>query len=219
MVAEDAPPQAILAPGAGRIFFSGALSRVGRRRAHAGSCPIAAGERMVTAGHHDPRERKRIDMPSDAAQDRQVHRVYVRATAAEIWHAIVDPDRTAHYFYGSRASYDLRPGGRYEGRGLAGQGDMLLTDGEVLEVEEPHRLVQTWRALFDEEMAAAPTRLTWEITEVEGSVCLLTVTHELTGNPRLAAQVAGEIAGQGGGWREILDGLKTLLETDKPLWD
>jgi hypothetical protein len=36
---------------------------------------------------------------------------------------------------------------------------------------------------------------------------------------RTAVQVAGAVDGAGGGWNEVLSGLKTLLETGKPLWD
>jgi hypothetical protein len=45
------------------------------------------------------------------------------------------------------------------------------------------------------------------------------VTHDVTGAPNLAALIAGEreSGGAGGGWNEILSGLKTLLETGVPL--
>ena len=45
----------------------------------------------------------------------------------------------------------------------------------------------------------------------------LTVTHELTGAPKTAAQVSGKIREAGGGWSFILSDLKTLLETGKAL--
>ena len=66
-------------------------------------------------------------------------------------------------------------------------------------------------------MAEGFTRVTWEIEQGEGGVTTLTVTHELEGAPRTAAQVAGAIPGQGGGWSFILSDLKTLLETGKSL--
>ena len=45
------------------------------------------------------------------------------------------------------------------------------------------------------------------------------MTHDVTGAPNLAALIAGEreSGGAGGGWNEILSGLKTLLETGVPL--
>ena len=39
-----------------------------------------------------------------------------------------------------------------------------MVDGEVLEVDPPRRLVQTWRFLYDPELTAEGfTRVTWEI--------------------------------------------------------
>ncbi|MEV4760443.1 SRPBCC family protein [Micromonospora sp. NPDC049559] len=145
----------------------------------------------------------------------QVYRVYIKATPEAIWEAITKPEWTEKYFYGSRASYELRPGGRYESRGLAGEGDDVMVDGEVVEVDPPRRLVQTWRATWLGELA---TRITWDIREGQAGVSTLTVTHDVTDAPNTAAQVSGAIEGAGGGWNEVLSGLKTLLETGKPLF-
>ena len=94
----------------------------------------------------------------------------------------------------------------------------VVVDGEVVEADPPRKLVQTWRFLWDEELAAEGlTRVTWEIEEDDGGVTRLTVTHELEGAPLTAAQVAGVEAPEGGGgWSWILSDLKTLLETGEP---
>jgi uncharacterized protein YndB with AHSA1/START domain len=92
----------------------------------------------------------------------------------------------------------------------------VVVDGEVVESDPPHKLVQTWRMLMDPEMEAEGfTRLTWEITETQPGVSKLTVIHDLQGAPRLALVVGGEkeSEGAGGGWSEVLSDLKTLLET------
>jgi uncharacterized protein YndB with AHSA1/START domain len=92
----------------------------------------------------------------------------------------------------------------------------IVVDGEVIEADPPHKLVQTWRMLMDEAMAAEGfTRLTYEIAEGTGGITKLTVIHELEGAPQLAAMVAGglEDTGAGGGWSWVLSDLKTLLET------
>jgi uncharacterized protein YndB with AHSA1/START domain len=96
----------------------------------------------------------------------------------------------------------------------------VVVDGEVIESDPPRRLVQTWRMLMDEEMAAEGfTRVTHEIEPTEGGVTKLTLIHELEGAPKLAAIVAGELEaeGAGGGWNWVLSGLKTLLETGSEL--
>jgi uncharacterized protein YndB with AHSA1/START domain len=95
-----------------------------------------------------------------------------------------------------------------------------VADGQVVEADPPRRLVQTWRFLFDPELAAEGfTRLTWDIEEDDCGVTRLTVTHELEDAPKTAAAVASvaRIYEGGGGWALTLSDLKTLLETGSPM--
>jgi uncharacterized protein YndB with AHSA1/START domain len=163
---------------------------------------------------------------TETAVATQVHRVYIKASPQAIWDAITKPEWTVRYGYRGRTEYDLRPGGAY--RALATEqmiemgGPEVMVDGEVIEADPPHRLVQTWHALFDPETAAeAPQRLTWEIKEEEGGISRLTVTHELESAPKTAATVAGDfdLVSGGGGWSWILSDLKTLLETGSSAFD
>jgi uncharacterized protein YndB with AHSA1/START domain len=153
-------------------------------------------------------------------EETQVYRVEIKATPEAIWQAITDPEWTQKYGYGGRSEYDLRPGGAY--RALASDamkaygGPDVIVDGVVVEADPPRRLVQTWRPLWDPEMVAEGfRRLTWEIQPGEAGVTTLTVTHELAGAPKTAAQVSGQIKEAGGGWSFILRDLKSLLETGK----
>jgi uncharacterized protein YndB with AHSA1/START domain len=152
----------------------------------------------------------------------QVHRVFIKATAQAVWDAITDPEWNYKYGYQCRSEYELKAGGAY--RVLAseemknfGAPDVII-DGEVVSADPPHRLVQTWRGLFNPEMTAEGfTRLTWELDEQPDGVTKLTLIHDVEGAPVTAAQVSGEIAEAGGGWSMILSDLKTLLETGKTL--
>jgi len=154
----------------------------------------------------------------------QVYRVYIKATPEAIWEAITKPEWTVKYGYAPLVEYDLRPGGAFrayanEGMKAFGCPD-VISDGEVVEADPPYKLVQTWRMTMTPEMAAeAFTRLTYEIEPARGGVTKLTVIHDVTGAPSWAAVLRGEgeRAGAGGGWSEILSGLKTLLETGEPL--
>lgn len=85
-------------------------------------------------------------------------------------------------------------------------------DEAVLEEDPPRRLVHGWISAYDEEMGAEePSRVTWEIEPQDGGVTKLTVVHDrLEGAPKTAESVAG-------GWMYVLSGLKTLLETGRPL--
>jgi uncharacterized protein YndB with AHSA1/START domain len=161
----------------------------------------------------------------------QVHRVYIKAPADKIWQAITDPEWTNRYGYGGYVHYDLRPGGalnvvpsdEFKAQHEAFTGSPCpdpIIDGEVIEADPPHKLVTTWRMLMDPEIAAEGfTKLTYEIKELEGGYCSLTVVHDLDGAPKLAAVVSGglEEMGAGGGHPWVLSDLKSLLETGSTL--
>lgn len=158
----------------------------------------------------------------------QTYRSFIKATPEAIWQAITDPEKTARYGYGGRLEIDARAGGSY--RTLAtdemkqyGMPDVAV-DGEIVEADEPARLVQTWQAHFDPEIEAEPVgTVTWELGPAqqmmfpEGDVTQVTVTHELDGAPRTLAIVSGEYGDAGGGWALVLSDLKTLLETGSSL--
>jgi uncharacterized protein YndB with AHSA1/START domain len=162
----------------------------------------------------------------------QVHRIYIRASAEAIWEAITKPEWTNRYGYTGYADYDLRPGGLYvvrpneEFKASAEQYGFpcpdIVVDGEVLEVDPPHRLVTTWRMNMDAEIAAEGyTKLTHEINVIDDAYCSYTITHEVEGHPKVAALVSGALEaggdGGGGGHPWVLSDLKSLLETGTTL--
>jgi uncharacterized protein YndB with AHSA1/START domain len=149
-------------------------------------------------------------MTTMTAQATQVYSIFIRATAEQVWDAITKPEFTQKYFYGSRIESSFEPGEPYEG--FSGDRSEKLVDGEVLEASPPSRLVTTWRALYDPETAKEPhSRVSWEIEPAGEGIVQLTVVHDgLEGAPKTAENVAG-------GWSYILSGLKTVLETGRPL--
>lgn len=154
----------------------------------------------------------------------QVYRVYIKASPEAIWDAITKPEWTERFGYGGRSEYELRRGGVYRGYSSEGMrkagAPEVAVDGEVIEADPPHKLVQTWRMLMDERMAAEGfTRLTYEIEPRKEGVTRLTVIHDLEGAPSLQLLMAGgmEDQGAGGGWSWVLSSLKTLLETGQSL--
>ncbi|HVC35467.1 MAG TPA: SRPBCC domain-containing protein [Chloroflexota bacterium] len=162
--------------------------------------------------------------PTAETKTVQMYRVYIKATPQAIWDAITRPEWTVKYGYAMLLDYELRSGGKFrahanEGMKAFGCPD-VISDGEVIEADPPRKLVQTWRMTMSPELAAeAFTRFTCEIEPVRGGVTKLTVTHDVTGAPIWAAVLAGEgeATGAGGGWAEVLSGLKTLLETGQQL--
>jgi uncharacterized protein YndB with AHSA1/START domain len=162
------------------------------------------------------------------ATSTQIHRVYIMAEPERIWQAITDPEWSGRYGYGAPGDFELRAGGAFRSlateemkRASAEMGfpcPDVIVDGEVVEVDPPRKLVQTWRMLMDPTTAAEGfSRLTYLIEGPgQDGVCRLTVTHELAGMPNLFAMTAGNtdfgVTG-GGGWPWVLSDLKTLLET------
>lgn len=138
----------------------------------------------------------------------QVYRIFIRASAEELWRAITNPGFTARYFHGARITVVPE---RYKSLGPNGD---TWADEDVFEFDPPRRLVHGWRSLYSDEFADEPaSRVTWEIEPQDDAVCLLTVTHDrLDDSPKTAASVSGR------GWMHVLSALKTLLETESPLF-
>ena len=155
-------------------------------------------------------ELERSDTMAEAP--RQVYQVFIKATPEQIWEAITKPEFTASYFFGSRVETTGERNSPI--RHFAAHSDELWGDDNILDSDPPRRLVHTWRSLYDAELAAEPpSRITWEIEAQPGGVTKLTVIHDqLEESPKTAASVSG-------GWLFVISGLKTLLETGKPLSD
>jgi uncharacterized protein YndB with AHSA1/START domain len=135
-----------------------------------------------------------------------VYEIFIKTTPERLWEAITDPGLRASYSFGVRVDSDWSEGSTYTSS-VPGVIDIAV--GENLEVDPPHRLVQSFNALWSDDVKAEGTsRVTWEIEQVADS-CRLTVIHD-----QLRPGAHGELYG---GWPMILSGLKTLLETGENL--
>jgi uncharacterized protein YndB with AHSA1/START domain len=136
-----------------------------------------------------------------------VFEIYIKTTPERLWEAITDSEMRSKYTFGVGVTSAWTPGSGFEavhpGAGIA------ISEGENLEVDPPRRLVQSFRALWGEDVKSEETsRVTWEIEPV-GDSCLLTVTHD-----QLREDANQQLYG---GWPMILSGIKTLLETGEIL--
>jgi uncharacterized protein YndB with AHSA1/START domain len=136
-----------------------------------------------------------------------VYEIFIKTTPDRLWEAITDPKMRASYSFGVGTVSDWTEGSGYTS---SVPGVIDIATGENLEVDPPKRLVQTFTALWSDEVkAAGASRVTWEIEPVGDDSCRLTVVHDQLpkgANPELY-----------GGWMMILSGLKTLLETGEQL--
>jgi uncharacterized protein YndB with AHSA1/START domain/DNA-binding transcriptional ArsR family regulator len=140
-----------------------------------------------------------------------VFEIYIKTTPERLWQAITDPRMRAKYSFGVEVHSEWTPGSRYLASVPGGidHPKLDITEGENLEVDPPRRLVQSFRALWSDEVKTAGfSRVTWEIIPV-GDSCRLTVIHD-----HLADDAEPELYG---GWPMVLSGLKTLLETGELL--
>ena len=137
----------------------------------------------------------------------KVFEIYIKTTPERLWEAITDSEMRQKYTFGVGISSDWKTGSGYEavhpGAGIR------ISEGENLEVDPPRRLVQSFTALWSNEVQGeGSSRVTWDIEPV-GDSCRLTVTHD-----QLREGANNELYG---GWPMILSGLKTLLETGELL--
>jgi uncharacterized protein YndB with AHSA1/START domain len=137
--------------------------------------------------------------------DTAVFEIFIKTTPERIWEAITDPAMRAKFSFGVRTQSDWTTGSTYR----ADVPGVAIAEGENLVVEPPHLLVQSFTALWSDEVKAqGTTRVTWEIEQV-GDSCRLTVVHD-----QLPVSANAELYG---GWPMILSGLKTFLETGEML--
>ena len=136
----------------------------------------------------------------------KVFEIYIKTSPERLWQAITDDETRRKYNFGMGIQSEWTPGSPYESVNPA---STLLAAGENLEVDPPRRLVQSFNALWGEDVKTEGTsRVTWEIEPV-GDSCRLTVTHD-----QLREGANSQLYG---GWPMILSGLKTLLETGELL--
>jgi uncharacterized protein YndB with AHSA1/START domain len=135
-----------------------------------------------------------------------VFEIYIKTTPERLWEAITSEQMRKRYSFGVGTQSEWTPGSEYRS---SVPGVIDIASGENLEVDPPRRLVQSFTALWsDEVQKEGASRVTWEIEPV-GSSCRLRVTHD-----QLGEGANNELYG---GWPMILSGLKTLLETGEDL--
>jgi uncharacterized protein YndB with AHSA1/START domain len=136
-----------------------------------------------------------------------IYVTYIETTPEKLWQALTDGDFTERYWFGVRLRSDWKAGSSFE---------MVRTDGtvsdagKVVECDPPRRLAYTFVNLSDEYKGELPALATFVI-EPLGKLVKLTLTHEGF------AEDSKFFLGISKGWPAILSGLKSILETGKPL--
>lgn len=128
------------------------------------------------------------------------------ATPAQVWQAIIDPELTRNYYYGTAILSDWKVGSAWTSR----SGDELYLEGEILEIDPPRRLVQTFHVASPEEDSIndGPSIVTWAVTPVADGTRVQIIHDGMAEATRQYTE---------GGWEHILNGMKTLIETGAPM--
>ncbi len=127
----------------------------------------------------------------------------------EVFAAITDPAMTRQYFHGTAF---VSPPAQGEAYSTTTSDGRPAVEGTIEVLDPPRRLVQTWHVLYDTALAAEPvSRVEWEVEAAGEGLTRLRVVHgDLAQSPLTWANVRH-------GWVWVLDGLKSLLETGRPL--
>lgn len=136
--------------------------------------------------------------------DKPVHiyKSFIRGSAAEVWDAITNPEKTVEYFYGTQVESGWEVGSSMTYRYPDGR---VASEGRIIAIDEPRRLEFTFHAMWSEELAAeGPAREVWAITEMSGMVELKVEIYEI-GDKTLEDFTEG--------LPYIIAGLKSLVET------
>jgi uncharacterized protein YndB with AHSA1/START domain/DNA-binding transcriptional ArsR family regulator len=147
-------------------------------------------------------------MEGQAMSHTHILQIFIQTTPQRLWQALTESDLSRQYYFGSEVQSSWQPGSPYHYPNPAGGN---FVEGEIIESDPPHKLVMSFRPVFLHPEGEAPaSQVTWEIQPM-GAACKLTLTH--------AGMDFSSAEGQElmNGWAQITSGLKTLLETGRPL--
>jgi len=138
-----------------------------------------------------------------------VYTIYIASTPEKVWEALTSAEFSRRYFSGFGVEVEEKVGGAFVLRAPDGS---VHISGEVIAYDPPRKLVITfnvnWPGLVE---ALGETLVTYEI-EQSGDSVRLTMSEA---NDR---EISDDILSGGrAGWPAILSGLKSVLETGKPL--
>ena len=149
--------------------------------------------------------KQNLENPTMSTKHSHVYSIFIRTTPAALWEALTNGAKTQQYYFNTAVDSTWEKGAPY--RYNLPDGNAML-EGEVLEIDPPHKLVTTFRPQWDEAGKKDSSVVTYEI-EQKGELCKLTLTHDNPDGP--------VHEGFKDGWTQIFSSLKSLLETGEAL--
>jgi DNA-binding transcriptional ArsR family regulator/uncharacterized protein YndB with AHSA1/START domain len=106
-----------------------------------------------------------------------VYKSFIRGSVEDVWDAIVNPEKTVKYFYGTEVESDWEVGSAMNYTYPDGT---VASEGHIISIDAPKRLEFMFHAKWDEELAAeGPAREVWALTEISGMVELKIELYEI----------------------------------------
>jgi uncharacterized protein YndB with AHSA1/START domain len=143
-----------------------------------------------------------------ASKPQFVYVTYIASTPEKIWEALTDAQLTEKYWFGFKLYSDWKVGSPFNFKRPDGKDH--FDKAIILESDPPRRLSYTWRPQEESVRHERPSRVTFELVQLENQV-KLTVIHD---DFEEASKV---FEGISGGWPKVLSSLKSLLETGRAL--
>lgn len=131
-----------------------------------------------------------------------LYQTIISTTPEKLWAALTNAEFTRQYWFGRSVESDWRVGSAVT---ITTPEGAIEVKGKVLAVEVNKRLSYTWGS----GTSTDNTTVVFEITQM-GPLCKLLITHDIDLSESGAQQAAN-------GWTFIVCGLKTFLETGKPI--
>lgn len=105
---------------------------------------------------------------ADVTEGAVVARVDIAVPPERVFAALTTDELTqwwgsAELYTTTRFTIDLRPGGRWKTEGVGADGSAFHVEGEVVELDPPRRLVQTWQPSWAK---GPPTRITYTLEPI-----------------------------------------------------
>ena len=138
--------------------------------------------------------------------------ITINAPAEKVWDALVNPEQTKKYMFGSEAISDWKPGSELLWKGNYEGNDMVFVKGKIVEIN-PAKFLSYTTVDPNSGIADIPENyltVTYDLKEENGQTVLTATQGDYSivgdGEKRFRETL------DGGGWQPILVEIKKLLE-------
>jgi uncharacterized protein YndB with AHSA1/START domain len=132
----------------------------------------------------------------------QVLSIEIKAPIERVWREITKTGSVQRATNNTVLESAMTPGAKL--RYYSPSKKRVFVVGEIVEISAPRKFAHTWKFTMS---ADAPTLVTWELAELPGGSCRVTLTHSRW------TEAARMYKNVGKTWQEILRLLKLELET------